>query len=296
MIEKISLGTVQFGQDYGIANTTGKVAKGEVFKILDYAKYAGICNLDTALAYGDSEPVIGEYLKEHPGAFKVVSKAPSVERFKPGEVEKNLKASLSRMGLKKIYGYLLHRFSDVLLSDGIWNGFVRMKNDGLVEKIGFSLYAPDELALLMDRKFEFDIVQIPYSIFDRRFEKYFAVLASRNTEIQARSVFLQGLAFLDAQDLPVSLQAARPQLERLQLIADNRKIPIEAICLNFALLNPHIDRVLIGIDSLEQLKRNMAAMELLDNVKGILEQLRDIMIEKDDILMPTRWKLNRRGI
>ena len=296
MIKKISLGTVQFGQDYGIANRTGKVAKEEVFKILDYAKYAGICNLDTALAYGDSELMIGEYLKGGPGVFRIVSKAPSLERFKPGEVERNLKASLNRMGLEKIYGYLLHRFSDVLLSDEVWDGFLRMKNDGLVEKIGFSLYAPDELALLMDQKFDFDMVQVPYSIFDRRFEPYFAVLASRNIEIQARSVFLQGLAFLDAQDLPVSLQAARPQLERLQFIADNRKVSIEAICLNFALLNPYINRVLIGIDSLEQLKRNMAAMELLDNVKGILEQLRDIMIEKDDILMPTRWKLNRRGV
>lgn len=295
MIKKISLGTVQFGQDYGIANTTGKVAKEEVFRILDYAKYAGICNLDTALAYGDSELMIGEYWKGDPGEFKIVSKAPSLERFKQGEVERNLKASLSRMGLKKIYGYLLHRFSDIQSNDEIWNGFLRMKNDGLVEKIGFSLYAPEELGYLMDRKFDFDIVQIPYSIFDRRFEPYFAVLASRNVEIQARSVFLQGLAFLDTRDLPVALQAARPQLERLQLIADDRKIPVEAICLNFVLLNPHIDRVLIGIDSLEQLKRNIAATELLENVGGILEQLQEIVIEKDDILMPTRWRLSRKG-
>ena len=85
------------------------------------------------------------------------------------------------------------------------------------------MYSPDGLISLLDRGIDFDIVQVPYSIFDRRFEKYFDLLKRKGKEIQARSVFLQGLAFLELEDLPASLLTAKPQLKNLRLIARERK-------------------------------------------------------------------------
>ncbi|PMP92163.1 MAG: aldo/keto reductase, partial [Hydrogenobaculum sp.] len=61
MIEKIALGTVQFGLDYGINNPYGKIKEDEVFRILDFAKEHRIDTLDTAYLYGDSEKVLGKY-------------------------------------------------------------------------------------------------------------------------------------------------------------------------------------------------------------------------------------------
>ncbi len=55
LLSKISLGTVQFGMDYGIANVRGKVDKEEVFKIMDLASSKKIGFLDTAYSYGESE-------------------------------------------------------------------------------------------------------------------------------------------------------------------------------------------------------------------------------------------------
>ena len=59
-MSKIALGTVQFGTDYGINSTHGKVQLDEVERILNYAKSEGIELLDTAPAYGNSEQILGD--------------------------------------------------------------------------------------------------------------------------------------------------------------------------------------------------------------------------------------------
>ena len=69
--DKIALGTVQFGLDYGINNTRGRIPKDEAFLILSKASEAGISVLDTAAAYGQSEEVIGEYISSGNRCFDV---------------------------------------------------------------------------------------------------------------------------------------------------------------------------------------------------------------------------------
>ena len=61
--EKLVIGTTQFGMHYGIANQKGKVHSSEVSSILDFAYTTNISILDTAKTYGNSEKVIGDYLK-----------------------------------------------------------------------------------------------------------------------------------------------------------------------------------------------------------------------------------------
>ncbi len=63
-LDKIVIGTAQFGLDYGINNKTGKIPPEEVFKILDSMKEFGIDYIDTAQAYGDSENILGIYQKQ----------------------------------------------------------------------------------------------------------------------------------------------------------------------------------------------------------------------------------------
>jgi len=289
MIAKMSLGTVQFGQDYGIANTRGKVQKSEVFEILDYAHSVGIDCLDTAFAYGESESVIGEYWKEKHDRFKIVSKLPPFDQYKPGKVEEVFEQSLKRLGAQRLYGYLVHQFHDLQINSPLWRDLEGLKKNGRVKKIGVSLYSPDELFFLLEKEIELDIIQVPYSIFDRRFAGYFDLLYKKGIEIQTRSVFLQGLAFLRLNDLPTPLKMVRPQLENLRRIAYEQEISIEALCLNFVLANPSIQRVVIGVDSLRHLQKNVASLTCLDRVKEIYGQLNEIQVEREDILLPYRW-------
>src|SRR3989338_3372428 len=110
MPSRISLGTVQFGLDYGIANKNGKVSRQKIFEILKSAHDGGINCLDTAYDYGDSEDVIGAYLKEHANQFQVVSKLPALTAYTDGKAEEFLRLTLQRIGIAKLYGYLVHKF------------------------------------------------------------------------------------------------------------------------------------------------------------------------------------------
>ena len=56
---KLSLGTVQFGLDYGVTNKNGQVTISQARDILDCAKQNNIKTLDTASLYGNSEKVLG---------------------------------------------------------------------------------------------------------------------------------------------------------------------------------------------------------------------------------------------
>src|SRR3990167_5445705 len=92
--KKISLGTAQFGLDYGIANESGMIAKKEAFRILEYARESGINYLNTAYAYGDSERVIGDFLSKSNAHFNIVSKMPEVKGMAVSSAEEYLMESL----------------------------------------------------------------------------------------------------------------------------------------------------------------------------------------------------------
>ena len=60
-MNKIVLGTAQFGLDYGINNKRGRIRADEVLRMLDEAASSGIDTVDTAYSYGDSEKIIGDF-------------------------------------------------------------------------------------------------------------------------------------------------------------------------------------------------------------------------------------------
>lgn len=294
LVNKLCLGTAQFGTDYGIANPTGKVGKEEVIKILKYASYLGVDFLDTAHSYGHSEKVLGEFIENNKPGFKVVSKLPPLTDKGVCRIETLFFESLADLKLDKLYGYLIHKFDDYLSCKEVWAVLRSLKRKGLVKKIGFSLYNPCELERLFSEKVEFDIIQVPYSIFDRRFSGNFEALRANGVEIYVRSVFLQGLAFLALEDLPAHLAGAKKYLLRLRSIAAEKNISVNAICLNFALLNPYVDKVVIGVDSLKQLEKNLQDTGLADRVSSIIDGLDDLRIDNEDILLPYKWTGGRK--
>jgi len=287
LTKRLCLGTVQFGLDYGIANEGRKVEKGEVFEILKYAYNKGINNLDTAFSYGESENLIGEFINKSKLNFKVISKLPTVSKPDNEEgIKKIFYQSLTNLNRKDLYGYLIHKFDNFLKYDILWDILEDLKKRGYIKKIGFSLYSPRELEVLLDKRINFDIIQLPYSIFDRRFEKYFKLLRENNIEIYARSVFLHGLVFLKPDDLSKSLSGASKCIYKVNDLARKNDISINALCLNFALLNANVDKVIIGIDSLEHLKENIEDINLIQKVRDICDKLDSLNIEDEKILLP----------
>lgn len=288
-INRICLGTAQFGLKYGIANTRGQATDDEARAIIKYAVAHGIKVLDTAAAYGTSEEVIGRAFRSLGRSLEVVSKLPSYAESKPN-VRETVLNSLKRLGASSIYGYLLHSFED-FRKPGIWDDLKQLRSEGVVKKIGFSLYHPKDADVLLNGDEAFDLVQVPYSIFDRRFAPYLKRFKERKVEVFVRSIFLQGLAFLEAGNLPEAVSGARAQLGALRKIAVKEGVTTSALCLNFALLNPCIDRVIIGIDSLDHLKINLSDVRFFAKTKALADDLNAAIIEDEDILLPYRWKL-----
>jgi len=284
---KLSLGTVQFGMDYGINNPRGKIPKEEVFEILEEAEKNGIDTLDTAYAYGDSEKVIGEYLQKSKSDLKVISKLPSCEVEK---AESFFHASLQNLQTDRIYGYLLHDFETYPENIKKLDILANLKARNKIQKIGFSLYYPKELECLIENNISIDIIQIPHNLFDQRFLNYFPLLKETGIEIHVRSVFLQGLFFKNPQELKGNLTRAREKLLSLRALSKETNIPVEALSLNFAILNNFVDRVIIGIDTIANLRDNVKALQYQGKIKEIYDRLVQLKEDDENIIVPVNWK------
>ena len=287
-MKEFVLGTAQFGLDYGIANKKGKISRDEVFSILDYVWDRGVRFLDTAFSYGESEKVIGEFIQEKGKNFNVISKF-SCEGQNLREM---LDVSLANLKRKSLYGYIVHKFSDFMEERFDWEEFEKLKQQGLVEKIGFSLYYPGELEELFNRKVNFDLIQIPYSVFDRRFEHYFEILVGKGVEVYVRSIFLQGFAFLQPGELPPGLQKAKTHLSKLRELSSDFALSIAEICMGFVMLNKYIKGMIVGVDSLDNVQDdiNIYLNINVEKIRNKREYFSALSIEDEDIIIPCKWQ------
>lgn len=287
-INRIILGTAQFGMNYGINNVRGKIPYSEVLEISKFAYENGIDTLDTAYSYGESEEILGKAISNNSLKFNIISKLPNVENEK--DVESIFYKTLERLKQKKIYGYLFHSFETFKNHEYIFDIFQKLKHSKKIEKIGFSLYYPSEIDYLFENNIDFDIVQIPYSIFDQRFENYFPLLKERDIEIHVRSVFLQGLFFKKPEELNGNFTSIKEEIKAINRISKNMDTTIASICLKFALMNRNIDKVVVGVDSIENLKENLQGIKekITDNKYYYL--LKDMKVDDEKIILPLNWE------
>ncbi|MCK9225656.1 MAG: aldo/keto reductase [Candidatus Muirbacterium halophilum] len=273
LIKKIGLGTVQFGLDYGISNYKGKTSFNEVKAILDYAKKNNIITLDTASQYGDSEQLLGKIGVIN---YNVITKCINVSTKQ--ELSSQLYTSLDKLNLSKIYGYLFHRAEDVLKEPNLWQEMSLFKKKQIVSKIGFSFNSIDEIEKILNMGISPSIIQVPYNYLDNRFEKYMIDLHSQGCEIHTRSVFLQGLFFVNPLSLPSFFDEIK---ETLKSLCNQRHLSSSLI--KYCLSKKFIDKVIIGVNNLTQLMENIDNLEnaiLLDNCNLTIN---------NSILTPSKW-------
>ncbi len=285
---KIALGTAQFGNDYGINNKRGKIPGNEIFEILNEALKNKIDTLDTAYSYGDSENIIGDFIKSHKRCFNIISKLP---KCSSGEVEQYVLSSLKRLNINSFYGYLIHDFKQFSNDPQILDAMKYLKGKGKIKKIGVSLYYPKDLETIFENNIEIDIVQFPYSIFDQRFTVYFSKLKNLRVKIHIRSVFLQGLLFKNIDNIGKHFNSIRNKIKNLHNLADESKVPLVSLLLNFAILNEYIDKVVVGIDNLQNFREIIGSNKFIKDVAKIIERLYEFKEDDENIILPFNWKL-----
>uniref|UniRef100_UPI0040472D18 aldo/keto reductase n=1 Tax=Algoriphagus sp. TaxID=1872435 RepID=UPI0040472D18 len=281
---KLALGTVQFGLNYGINNTSGIPVTDELIDLFNLAAKEKIEYLDTAHGYGDAEIKIGKFADNR---FKVISKFSKCvsEQVLLNQFEQTLQSVKQH----RIYGYMAHNANDLIERAELWDAMLALKNKNRVEKIGYSLYTPEQLELLLLKGMVPDIVQLPYSLLDRKFESCFAKLKNVGTEIHVRSVFLQGLYFIGANHLPVKLLALKNSLNELNSICEDKGVSRGSLALNFVAGNPLIDKVVIGVDSAFQLKENIELVDRWVPDEELIDSVKKIEVSHPELLNPVNW-------
>lgn len=253
MLEKLGLGTVQFGQGYGVSNRRGQVPKGEAAAILARAAKAGIRLLDTAANYGEAEAVLAS-LDSSP--FRVVTKTLNLSHRLDRVVARARQSAASL----KADTLLVHAAGDLKGAEGdaLWNALRRLKDESVFRKIGISAYAADDPAMLAKR-FQPDVMQLPFSLLDQRLlaDGTLSRLKALGVEVHARSLFLQGLLFLE--ELPEKLRQAAPHLAQVRKSLKSAGITPLAAALAFALSQPEIGFGLVGVTSDKELEEIVAA-------------------------------------
>ncbi len=283
----LALGTAQFGGAYGISNTVGQISPVEIENIIKYASASGFSMIDTAISYGESEVRLGDVGVSN---WRVISKLPIVPEY--GEkvyswIANAVEGSIGRLKINRLYALLLHNPQQLLGPDGdnIYQALIQLKLEGYVEKIGISIYDPVDLVQLCNR-YHFDLIQAPFNLLDHRLIDggWLQRLKLAGVEIHVRSIFLQGLLLMES--------AARPrrfdrwaEIWRAQdaWMKHHNITPLEA-CTRYALSFPEIDQVVIGVESVRQLK------EILASLEGALPKIPAAFSGADiDLINPSRW-------
>ena len=284
--QRLALGTVQFGLDYGISNTAGQVDQRAACAILNLAANAGIDTLDTAAAYGNSEAVIGHCLAPGDARFAIVSKLPP--DADPAAISGLIRHRLERLGVSRIKGCLAHSF-DSFQRDGVRQQLRQARAAGLVQAIGVSVYFPREVEWLLERDLDVDIVQLPFNVLDQRFAPLFAPLRERGIEVHARSVFLQGLFFVADDQLPARFEPVKPTLAALRRVADEAGLGLADLLLNFAVAEPGIDKVVIGTTGVDQLQHNLDSHRHYRRCLNYRDDIANLVCHDEQIILPFNW-------
>ncbi len=282
---KLGLGTAQFGFAYGIANAA-RTPRAEVAAALAYAQEAGVRVLDTAPGYGEAEALIGQ-LCPGGGGFRIVSKTAPNART-PADLRDAFSRTLDSLRAAKLYALLEHRPAQLLGERGQerFDVLLGLRAEGLVERVGASVYSRAEIDALLER-FPIELIQLPLSLLDQRLirDGTLARLRARGVEVHARSVLLQGALALAPAALPAFLASARESFERAHAEARSRGRSAVALAVAFAASLAEVEVAIVGAATRAQLAELIEAASLSVDPA----ELASLALADQNVLDPSRW-------
>lgn len=283
---RLGLGTVQFGLDYGVTNTTGQLNSDTCKDILSYAQKGGIKILDTAAGYGESEDILGEL--EISKDFSLVSKIPTLAKSAPQSLRQSIETTLTRLKRDSINGILLHNEQDLLenKADDYYRELLSLKAQGVVGQIGVSFYSV-EAANEIIKRYDIDLIQIPASHLDRRFEnnKVIELAKSKNIEVHARSLFLQGLLLANPDKRPEKFRSFN-ELHRFDEQVELLNLTPLQLAMSYLTQTLEIDCAVVGCTSREQLTQIIDAYNFCKKVKIEVPNLSTL---NSALINPVNW-------
>jgi aryl-alcohol dehydrogenase-like predicted oxidoreductase len=286
-INKICIGTAQFGSSYGLTNTNDELSINQIGDILTFAQKSGISYLDTAPSYGNAESKLGDLdLSE----WNIITKVKTGESISfTDSFAESVFQSLERLKIEQLNGVLIHNpklFFDPQIGK-LLNQLSDLKEKGVIQKIGVSVYDTKEVDFIL-ANFDIDIVQVPFNVIDGRMlvDNTLDKLKKRNIEIHARSVYLQGLLLMNIKEQIQHFGNWQSIWNGFDIFCKENKITPLQVCLRYVLQNPLIDKVILGIDNYVQLE------ETIESAVGSINNIPAELISLDNNLCnPLNWEM-----
>jgi aryl-alcohol dehydrogenase-like predicted oxidoreductase len=295
----LALGTAQLGMDYGIANCTGAPNLDKAYRLLQFALQNNITLWDTSPLYGKSEQIIGKFLANCEYTPQICTKLPSLGKSAltsdrgqlSNRVTKHIERSLRTLGVESIDYYLIHDEHDYEnFGSHLSELLAGFQGSGILKHIGLSAYSPEVAFAALEDKY-IDVVEIPLNLFEQRFCDVLSTAANRKISIFARSVFLQGLFFLEPDDAMRKVPGAVGHLRKLRELARLTKRTTNELALCYVRDMLGVSDLVVGVESMEQMKANIHLFskpplpsELRLEIKALFDSV------PVNVLNPSLWK------
>ncbi len=294
-LSNFGLGTVQFGLDYGF---TKRKTQEEVNDILNVAVENDINLIDTAREYGDSEEKIGVFNKEFDNDFVIATKLSLIDdlnnlsySFLKKHIQQSVNDSLSNLNLDNIPILQLHQVDMELYNNSdFWSCIEDIKQDKLIDNFGVSVYDTDDTQFLLDNHGDIiDFIQIPYNIFDRRFDSIFEQIKINNIDVISRSTFLKGIIPSPVDNIPSELNDIIPYKLKLESASENVGVRVDELATLFVYYNKNISSTIFGVNSPEELKNNIDTIKQFN--EDILDEIdfNELSVSEVKLIDPRQW-------
>ena len=306
-LSNMTLGTSQIGFPYGVANTTGWPGLEQSFDMLHFALENGVTSLDTARGYGESEERIGKFFSgsKFAGSMPYITtklriglgtNRPGGVILSPGELDElatqciseyeqwkrtiidTIEMSLSQLGLSKVNCIMLHDPIEMLAGGSVLAKVMgELVTKGYTDEVGVSVYQPSEVDAMLQYD-EFSATQLPFNLFDQKMIHSGSLkkLKEKNYVVFVRSVFLQGLFFLDPEELddPLLIEHAAPHIRTLRQLAYDEGVSIAQLAISFVRDTEGVTSLVLGCETNGQIAENIELISGPEISKKTMEAAR----------------------
>lgn len=275
------IGSANFSKIYGADAI--KVNKDELKKIFSLAKKKNIYEIETAKSYLGKSSIFKSIDKK----FKILTKIiPNSNWISLEFSQKKIEDHLKIFKQNSFEAISFHDTKILFTEYGkkIFYNLEELKKKKYFREIGLSIYDTENLDYLISN-YNFDIIQFPFNILDRRIVSsgWLKKLKNKGIKTHARSIFLQGLLVNELIYNKNYFKKWKKYFSQwFQDLKNNNISPID-YCLS-DLMNYDFEKVIIGINSTKNFNE-IINFKTVDTCKIIIPK-----INERNLVDPRCWK------
>jgi len=246
----IIIGAAQLGTNYGIANSNKQFKLEERVNFLDFAYKNGFISFDTAYNYKNSHKILGQWISIKNRKPILYSKIPKIKKIDIKVLTDIFSKMLSELNVTNLDGLFLHNPKDWenIKMQIFINKIIKKK---LIKSFGLSIYEENQIYLNENIK----IIQAPGNIFNQKVinSERLHNFSNNGGEVHIRSIFIQGLIFMNPNNIPTILEELKKPIFYIQNYAKEINIPIANLLLLAVNKIFPKAKLVVGLDDLEQI-------------------------------------------